>query len=108
MRKYRTEIIIAVVFALLFGISAIISHRSARIFVIFAAFGAFCGIVGLPYLDNERWKHNVVRDMIAGIFSAEIIAYCLKATPEWYLLALVFGIIAGIFGPAIAKYAQLP
>jgi len=108
MKKYITEIIIVVIFALLFGISAVISHRSAKTFVMCAAFGAFCGVAGLPYLDKRRWKDSLKRDIVAGILAASVIAYSVGATLEGYLLALTLGIFAGIFGGSIAKHAPLP
>lgn len=99
---------IVAIFAILFGVSAVISHGSTKVFVIGVAIGAFCGVAGLPYLDKKRWQENTIRDLIAGVLAALVIAHPVNAPCEGYLPALLLGAIAGFFGETIAKNVCLP
>ncbi len=93
---------------MLFGISGVISHQNIKVFIVCASIGAFCGVVGLPYLDEKRWKENNLRNIITGMLAALVIAANFDTQIEGYLLAIFLGASAGLFGEIIVKNIRLP
>ncbi len=108
MGKYAAEIITAVVFAVLFAASSILSHHTASLVVPAAAIGAFFAIVGLPMIDAKKWKESALRDVVAGAMAGIVIAFWADAPLEGYITAILLGILLGFVAPLIVRHVQLP